>query len=340
MPNGLCATLSHSHTGATCGIAIAGADEVSQNIVAGGTRYATIGLKSRSRCKAMNRKITKSNHSIFVISGGTGMTARQVLNAALAQFPGCCPEVIQHSKVRAAMKAKEIARDAAAQNALVCHSIVDPFVRKAFDEELRALGVPSIDVLGPAIAMLGDHFDAKPRGQAGLLFELHREQLERIEAVDFTLAHDDGQHLQEIGQADVVLVGASRTSKSVTCFYLASRGIRAANVPLIPQLALPRELKRLPRRRVIGLTMNAAHLESIRQARMGYLSDRPISHYAELNDIRAELRSIRDVFDENQWAYIDVSYKATEEVAEQILELMPRKRPRCLESRTRTATSA
>ena len=134
--------------------------------------------------------------------------------------------------------------------------------------------------------------------------------------------------MHELSRADIVLVGASRTSKSVTCFYLASRGFRAANVPLIPQLPLPREVKRLARRRVIGLTMNAAHLESIRQTRVERLSDRHVARYADLTDIRDELRSIRAIIEEREWECIDVSYMATEEVADQIVDLMPRKRPR------------
>jgi regulator of PEP synthase PpsR (kinase-PPPase family) len=265
---------------------------------------------------------------IFIVSGGTGLTARRVLRAALAQFPDLTPVIVEHVNVRTTRKARDICRDAAEQHALVCHSIVDVSVRKALDEETRSHGVPSVDVLGAAITLLGDHFQSEPFGQAGLMYELHREQLERMDAVDFTLAHDDGQRMKELAQADVVLVGASRTSKSVTCFYLASRGFRAANVPLIPQMPIPKELKRLARKRVIGLTMSAAHLESIRQTRMDRLSGKPVARYAELNEIRKELREIRHAMQERHWECIDVSYKATEEVADQIVDMMPQKRSR------------
>ena len=183
-------------------------------------------------------------------------------------------------------------------------------------------------MLGPALSLLADHLKAEPRGHAGLLYELHREQLDRIDAVDFTLAHDDGKRMYELGQADVVLVGASRTSKSVTCFYLAARGIRAANVPIIPPQPIPRELSKLSPKRVIGLTMSAAHLESIRQTRLDRITHRPVANYADLKDIRAELRAIRELMSRMNWHCIDVSYRATEEVADQVIELMPRRRPR------------
>lgn len=256
------------------------------------------------------------------------MTARRVLDAALAQFSNCRPAVEYQSRVRSTRTAVEVIRDAAARHALVCHSIVDPVVRRSLDEEALKLGVPCIDVLGPALSLLADHFKTEPRGHAGLLYELHREQLDRIDAVDFTLAHDDGSRMHELGLADIVLVGASRTSKSVTCFFLAARGIRAANVPLIPPQPIPQALSRLSPKRVIGLTMSAAHLESIRQTRLDRITHRPVASYADLRDIRSELRSIRELMSRMQWHCIDVSYKATEEVADQIIELMPKRRPR------------
>lgn len=268
------------------------------------------------------------NPPILVISGGTGMTARQVLHAALAQFSDCDPKIDYHPKVRSVRSAVDLVHRAAEKHALICHSIVNPEVRRALDEEALRLGVPAIDVLGPALSLLADHFKAEPRGHAGLLYELHREQIDRMDAVDFTLAHDDGKRVRELGKADVILVGASRTSKSVTCFYLASRGIRAANVPLIPPQPIPPELRRVSAKRVFGLTMSAAHLESIRQTRLDRITHRPVADYADLREIRGELRTIRELMDEMHWQCIDVSYKATEEVADQIIELMPRRRAR------------
>ncbi len=276
------------------------------------------------------RRMLKSeeqrNPQVFVISGGTGRTAKQLLQAALAQFPDKEVDLIYHTGVRDIKKATEIVARASAQGAMICHSLVAPKVRQAVDREALRLGVPCIDALGPALALLGDHLNTAPRGRAGLLYELHHEQFDRMDAVDFTLAHDDGKRMSELKKADVVVVGASRTSKSVTCFYLASRGIRAANVPLIPHHPLPTALMRLPANRVIGLTMNAAHLESIRQTRLDRISNRPVAHYADLREIQAELREIRELMCSNDWACIDVSYKATEEVADQIIEMLPSRR--------------
>jgi regulator of PEP synthase PpsR (kinase-PPPase family) len=274
----------------------------------------------------MLKSKTERHPQVVILSGGTGRTAKQLLQAALAQFPNNEVDVIHHTGVRSVKKAIEIVNRASAQGAMICHSLVAPKVRQAVDAETRRLGVPCIDALGPALALLGDHLQSVPRGRAGLLYELHHEQLDQMDAVDFTLAHDDGKRMSELKQADVVLIGASRTSKSVTCFYLASRGIRAANVPLIPNHPPPTALTRLSAKRVIGLTMNAAHLESIRQTRLDRISNLPVAHYANLRDIQAELREIRELMCRNGWECIDVSYKATEEVADQIIEMLPSRR--------------
>lgn len=271
----------------------------------------------------MSKQPSDPRPRVIVMSGGRGHTANLLLQSALAQFPGSDVDIEYQTGVQEPKQAVEIVRQAAADGAMICHSLVAPQVRQAFATEVRRLGVPCIDALGPALALLGDHLHSVPRGRAGLLYELQHEQLDRMDAVDFTMAHDDGQGLSDLHQADVVLVGASRTSKSVTCFYLAYRGVRAANVPLIRRQPPPDELIALDSQRVIGLTMNAAHLETIRQARLERISSIPIPKYADLNEIRAELREMRELMASNNWECIDVSYKATEEVADQVIELMP-----------------
>ncbi|TWT79937.1 putative pyruvate, phosphate dikinase regulatory protein [Planctomycetes bacterium CA13] len=271
---------------------------------------------------------SKSNElpKIVILSGGTGRTVQNLLTAALEQFPDNQANVVIHAGIRKRDKVVAAIREAAESGAAVCHSLVEPEIRKAAEAEARRLAVPCIDVLGPALALLGAHFSAVPRGRAGLLYQVHHEQFDRIDAMDFTLEHDDGQKQNELRKADVVIVGASRTSKSVTCFYLAFRGIRAANVPLLPGMPLPAPLLKLNSKRVIGLTMSAAHLESVRQTRLDQISHRPVPQYANLRDIQAELREIRTLITNQGWECVDVSYKATEEVADQIIELLPRRR--------------
>ncbi len=264
---------------------------------------------------------------IYLVSGGSGTTAGQVLRACLAQFPESNVRLLQRSPIVAAKAAIEIVEQAATESAVICHTLVDPVVRQALMQAAMVKGVACVDLLGPTLAMLGERMSRVPLGKAGLLYELHREEFDRMDAVDFTMAHDDGQRLHELKLADVVLVGLSRVSKSVTCFYLASRGIRAANVPLVPGLDVPDELVNLDSSKVFGLMMNAAHLSSVRQVRLNRIAGKhDVPHYADKRELNQEIRAIDSIIAKYNWTRIDVSYKATEEVASEIMDELIRRK--------------
>jgi regulator of PEP synthase PpsR (kinase-PPPase family) len=265
---------------------------------------------------------------IVILSGGTGRTADHVLTAALAQFDDPHVQILRHTQIRQIRAARRIIKQAADQKAIVCHTLVEPRVRAAASEELLRLNVPAVDPLGPLISLLADHLGAVPLGRAGLLYELRKEQFDRSDAVDFTLAHDDGQRVHDLERADVVLVGVSRVSKSVTCFYLAGRGVRAANVPLTTSLAVPPELEQIEPGRVIGLTMNASRLCAVRQARLDRITRQPVPRYAEHREVTAELRHAAEAMQQHGWRCIDVSYKSTEDVASEIIEMLRGKKAR------------
>lgn len=260
---------------------------------------------------------------VYLISGGTGVTGQQVLRACMAQFPNQSVRVEAKCAVRSITAVEVIVKSAIAKQAIICHSLVDPETRHSLTSAALSAGLPCIDLLGPTLSALADRLDVQPAGKAGLLYELHKEQLDRMDAVDFTMAHDDGHRLHDIDQADVVLVGLSRVSKSVTCFYLASRGVRAANVPLVTPESVPDELLRLDPRKVFGLTMNAAHLASIRRTRLERIAGaHEVPDYADIRQLNREIREVNELTGRHGWTLVDVSYKATEEVASQILETL------------------
>ena len=261
--------------------------------------------------------------TICILSGSTGRTCEEVLKAALAQFDEPGVRVVRRRNLRSEADVVREVRYAADAHAVICHSLVVPLLRDTLLREATRLRVPTIDVLGPLLTMLQDFFGQTPRGLPGLAFQMQRERLERIDAVDFTLAHDDGCGLADLDQADVVLAGASRVSKSVTCFYLAYEGICAANVPLIPGLDPPPELLAIDRRKVIGLTMNANRLQSLRQARIKTLGNGSFDTYGSLHEIEAELRDLERIMARHGWRRIDVSYMSVEEVAKEIISLIP-----------------
>lgn len=258
---------------------------------------------------------------VHVLSGGTGRTCNQVLTAALAQFERPRVELSRHSQLHAVEQARRIVHDIGKEHSVICHSLVEPKVRATVIEAASACDVPIVDVLGPVITLLEEALGTEAQHRPGLSQALHHERFERMDAVDFTLAHDDGQRLHDIHDADVVLVGVSRVAKSVTCFYLAARGLRAANVPLIGHVDPPAELLRVEPHKVIGLTMSTHQMVLVRRARARRLAA-DLQGYVDETEIKSELTQARHFMSKRGWRSVDVSYKAVEEVASEVMDLL------------------
>jgi regulator of PEP synthase PpsR (kinase-PPPase family) len=260
---------------------------------------------------------------VVIISGATGRTAGQVVNAALAQFDRPNVRVIKKNNVRTVAAARKIVREVESDHTVICHSLVSPAIRDAVLDETNRRMIPTVDILGRVLAVLSDQLGVPPQRKPGLSYKLHKEYFDRIDAVSFTLEHDDGAGLGTLSEADVVLVGVSRVSKSVTCFYLAYRGVRAANVPLIPGIDPPDELLAMPRHQVIGLTATPNRLRSVREARRHKLdksASGTVDYYVGDMEIGAELRYALKIMKQYGWRCIDASYMAVEEVAVQVLQ--------------------
>jgi regulator of PEP synthase PpsR (kinase-PPPase family) len=268
----------------------------------------------------MSDKLTKP--TIVLLSGSTGRTCAEVFRAGLAQFDSPDVKIVHKTNVRSVAEATDAVVQAAESKAVILHSIVDPEVREAFLEQSKALNVPSVDVLGPVLTLLEDHLGQSPHGQPGLSYQHRREHFDRIDAVSYTLTHDDGCRIQGLPEADVVIVGVSRASKSVTCFYLAYRGVRAANVPLIPDCEPPQELLTIDPRKVIGLTMNANRLARVREVRIGMMGRGPFQQYGDTREIERELNFANALMARHGWRKIDVSYMSVEEVAKEVMSML------------------
>lgn len=264
---------------------------------------------------------------IFILSGGTGRTGEEIVEAALAQFARQAVKIERRTMVRTAEAACQVIREAHERQGVVFHTLVAADVRQAATDEAARWMVPLVDILGPALAVLEDHLRESPRRQAGLSYLAQKDRFDRMDAVDYTLAHDDGQRAEGLALADVVLVGPSRVSKSVTCFYLAYRGVRAANVPLIVGVDPPPQLAQLDRSKVIGLTMNPHRLRSIRETRSTHFAEEAqsaLEEYTQPNHIAQEIRFALAMIEQHQWRHIDVSYKSVEETSEEVLRMLGR----------------
>lgn len=258
---------------------------------------------------------------IHLVSDATGETVMSVARAALAQFEGI--HAVEHlwSLVRTPTQAEKILAAVEANPGVVLLTIVDPAVRDILQEGCRRLQVPCVPLLDPVLATLSIHLGIEARHLPGRQHIMDNEYFERIDAMNFVLSHDDGQSPSDLEKADIVLVGVSRTSKTPTCFYLANRGLKAANVPIVPGLPLPRELEGVSKPLVIGLTRNPESLVEIRRNRLHVLHQDEETEYVDVRRVREEVTAARRLFAERGWPVIDVSRRSIEETAAEVLQL-------------------
>ncbi len=263
---------------------------------------------------------------LFVVSDGRGDTCRQVLEAALVQFEGQTFDLVVRPEVRTTDQAAAVVAEAAERGAAVFYTLVAQDTRWALARRAGELLVPVVDVLGPAFSALHDVFQQDPAEKPGLFYASDRERFDRQKAIDYTLKHDDGQRPDELHQADVVLVGVSRASKSTTCFYLAFHGLRAANVPLVfGQPVLP-QLAEVDPRKVIGLNVNVSRLLTVRQARAGNLGGRlgttHVDYYTSKREVANEVIHAAGLMKTHGWRIIEASYLAVEEIAREVMRML------------------
>ena len=258
---------------------------------------------------------------VFVVSDGTGETAADTVRAAMLQF---------HAKwrmrtfpdVRSAAQARNVIEAAARNRALVVFTVVNREAAQVLRDHGAANDVPCVDLLGPLIANIAEHLKAEPRLEPGLLHGFSDAYFRRIEAVEFAVRHDDGANLHTLHGADIVLTGISRTSKTPLSMYLAQRGYKTGNVPLIAGVAPPRELLEMNPRKIVGLVGEVDDLSAMRRARSRSLGKAPIPHYADAEAIRDELDGAMRLFRMRGWRWIDISGRAVEENASKILEII------------------
>jgi len=251
--------------------------------------------------------------TIFVLSDATGETAERVVRSALVQFEEAPARVIRRGQVRTATQLRAVVQEATGHDSIILHTLVSNELRRLMLGECRSQGVDAMDLMGPVLDRLATHLSLTPEEKA---------RSRQIEAVEFAFRHDDGQHPDELSRAEVVLVGISRTMKTPTTVYLGYQGWFAANVPIVPEIPLPPALLSLPSERIICLVMNPSRLLELRRVRVGYLGI-PAEPYASLTNIQKELRHSQQVCVKHGWPQVDVTGKSVEEVAREIVVLLP-----------------
>jgi len=259
---------------------------------------------------------------IHLVSDSTGETLNAMARAVCARFEDVLPIEHIYPLVRSERQLERVAEEIANAPGLVVHTIIDPDLRNMLETRCRMVDMTCIAALDPLVGALGRYLGASVSSKVGAQHNLDADYFNRMEALNYAISHDDGQSAQDFDGADVVLVGISRTSKTPTCIYLAHRGVKAANVPLVPGATLPDALFNLKRAMVVGLTASPDRLISIRRNRLLSLKEERQSSYIDVDAVREETVMARRLYEKHNWPVIDVTRRSVEETAAAIINLL------------------
>jgi hypothetical protein len=278
-------------------------------------------------------KLRVQQFHLHLVSDSTGETVSSVARAALAQFERVVPNEHLWSLVRTKSQLEKVIAGLEAAPGIVMFTLVDAAMREQLRQACGRLGVPCVPVLGHVIREFSNYLKEEASGTAGQQHEMSEDYFARIDAINFALEHDDGQATWELEQADIVIVGVSRTSKSPTCVYLAYRGYKAANIPFVPTVPLPENIMNLKQPLVVGLTINDDRLIEIRRSRLQAMNQEANTDYVREESVKAEIELAKKTFRAQGWPVIDVTRRSVEETA----TLMIQYRLRQIEKRRATS---
>lgn len=261
---------------------------------------------------------------IIIISDGTGETATAISRAVMTQFKGRDVYFTRYKSVRTKEQIDAIFSEAAVHHDLIIYTLVGAELREYIADVARIKHVRTLDVLGPALTTFSNYFDQEPTNEPGLLHQVNDDYYKRVEAMEFTLNHDDGRNLNSLHLADVVLVGISRTSKTPLSLYLSLHGFKVTNVPLVLGTRPPEELFNIDQRKIFALTIEPEALKHIRKNRLSRLgAEKLTGDYADESKVVEELEWANSIFKENKrWPVFNVTGKALEETAAEIMRLL------------------
>ena len=262
-------------------------------------------------------------YQIYLISDSTGETLERIFLALKAQFKNIEYKIHSYSFTRTENQILKILEDAGTKNnSIILYTIVDNSLAKYLANTSNVKKIPCFGVLGNLILNFSKILNQKASHEPSGQHILNDEYYDRIEAIQFTMNHDDGNLLNEIDKSDIILVGVSRTSKTPTSIYLANKGFKTSNIPLVNENSLPEKLKKDPQFTcVVGLSTEAERLADLRKNRMNSLKENDNTKYTNLDDIKDEVMKAKKTFQKYTWPVIDVTRKSVEETAASIIKI-------------------
>ena len=264
-----------------------------------------------------------NTYQIYLISDSTGETLERIFLALKAQFKNIEYKIHSYSFTRTENQILKILEDAEVNNnSIILYTIVDNNLAKYLANKSNDKKIPCFGVLGNLILNFSKILNQKASHEPSGQHILNEEYYDRIEAIQFTMNHDDGNLLNDIDKSDIILVGVSRTSKTPTSIYLANKGFRTSNIPLVNESSLPEKLKKDPHFTcVVGLSTEAERLADLRKNRMNSLKEKENTEYTNLDNIKDEVLKAKKTFQKYKWPVIDVTRKSVEETAASIIKI-------------------
>jgi regulator of PEP synthase PpsR (kinase-PPPase family) len=264
---------------------------------------------------------------LHLVSDATGETLITVARAAAAQYANVAPVEHLYPMVRSKKQLEHALAEIAESPGLVLYTLLEEDLIQSLEQSCRELGLPCMSVLGPILRLFQSYLGAETIHRAGAQHVLNAEYFQRIDALNFSMLHDDGQHVEGLEEADVVLVGVSRTSKTPTSIYLANRGVKTGNVPLVPGVPLAPQVETLTRPLVVGLYASPERIVQIRENRLlGLRAHRDDDRYIDKIAVTEEVANSRRLCAKHNWPSIDVTRRSIEETAAAVMRLLTERR--------------
>lgn len=263
--------------------------------------------------------------AIFVVSGAAGASGAQVARTALAQFEAVDFPVIVVPFVNTPEQVLEAVERAALEGGTIVHTLVDARLREFLVREARGRDLTAIDLMGPLLSLIARSTGEAPLGQPGLYRQIHEAYFDRIDAIEFTVAHDDGKKPEDLRHAEIILLGPSRVGKTPLAIYLSVQGWRVANVPLVKEVPPPAELLQARRERIVGLTVDPSQLVAHRELRQRRLGTGRKSEYSDPLQLHREVEEARTFYKRHAIRTVDITDKPIEESAEEVIALIHRR---------------
>lgn len=261
--------------------------------------------------------------TLYIISDGTGETASTMVRAALVQYTEQDIAIVRCKNVRTEDQIDSLLDEVVEKSGFIAYTVVSPKLRTRIEGGAVKRSLPAIDLLGPLLVGLDRYFGIEnPSREAGLLRAVNERYFRRVEAIEFTVKHDDGKELRRLDIADIILVGISRTSKTPLSIFLSHKGWKVANIPIVLNVPLPQELFQVDQRKIVALTIDPDKLTRIRQKRVEKLGDSG-GDYAHMRHIHAEIEYALNLFSQNKkWPVFNVTERALEETAAEITKII------------------